>query len=141
MYRLSRYSNYAYLLLRLISGSLFAFHGIQKLFGILTDVQPPVGSQLWFGGIIELVCGFLITIGFLTRYAAIVASGTMAIAYLQFHWQFQWGSGFFPVVNQGELALIYCFIFLYIATRGGVILCVDKTDDDRDGGLKTMVIE
>jgi putative oxidoreductase len=73
---------------------------------------------VWFGGIIELVAGLLIAVGLFTRCAAIVASGTMAVAYVQFHWRFDFGSHFFPVVNKGELALVYSFLFLYIAFRG-----------------------
>ena len=78
--------------------------------------------------VIELVCGILILIGFQTRWAAFLASGTMAVAYFQFHWKFQFGAAFFPGVNQGELAVLYCFVFLYMATRGGVKWCFDATD-------------
>lgn len=54
---------------------------------------------------------------------------TVAVAYSQFHWKFQFNEAFLPVVNHGELAAIYCFVFLYIATRGGVKWCIDATDD------------
>jgi putative oxidoreductase len=124
---LSKYSHQAYALLRIISGLMFAFHGMQKLFGILSEYpQPPVGSQMWVGGVIELAGGLLIAAGLQTRLAAFLASGTMAVAYFQFHWKFQLGSQFFPGVNQGELAVVYCFLFLYVACRGGVAWCVDK---------------
>jgi len=109
----------AYAALRIVSGLMFSFHGMQKLFGVLTDHQPQVASQLWFGGIIELVCGLAIAAGFFTSWAALLASGTMAVAYLQFHWKFAFGARFFPIVNQGELAVVYCFLFLYIACTGG----------------------
>jgi putative oxidoreductase len=109
----------AYTLLRVVSGILFAFHGVQKLFGVLTDHQPPVGSQLWFGGIIELTTGLAIAAGIFTTWAAFLASGTMAVAYLQFHWKFSFGQQFFPVVNKGELALVYCVLFFFFACRGG----------------------
>jgi putative oxidoreductase len=109
----------AYTLLRVVSGILFAFHGVQKLFGVLTDHQPPVGSQLWFGGIIELTTGLAIAAGAFTTWAAFLASGTMAVAYLQFHWKFSFGQQFFPVVNKGELALVYCVLFFFFACRGG----------------------
>jgi len=108
----------AYALLRIVSGFLFAFHGLQKIFGLLTEQQPPMGSQLWFGGLIELVCGAAIMLGCFASPAAFLASGTMAVAYAQFHWKFQLDSGFFPVVNKGELAVVYCFLFLYVAAKG-----------------------
>jgi putative oxidoreductase len=109
----------SYALLRIVSGLMFAFHGVQKLFGFHSKVQPPVGSQVWFGGIIELVCGLAIALGVYPRCAAFLASGTMAVAYLQFHWKLQLGERFWPAVNQGELALLYAFLFLFIACRGG----------------------
>lgn len=115
---LSRFSGGAYALLRIVAGAMFAFHGAQKIFGVLTDHQPEVGSQLWIGGLIELVCGIAIALGLFTRWAAFLASGTMAVAYFQFHWKFQLDSNFFPAVNEGELAVLYCFVFLYIACRG-----------------------
>lgn len=115
---LQKHTETTYALLRIVSGLLFSFHGMQKIFGILTDQAPPVGSQLWIGGVIELLCGLLIAVGFQTRLAAFLASGTMAVAYFQFHWKFQMDSNFFPGVNHGELAVVYCFLFLYIACRG-----------------------
>jgi len=117
---LTKYEDHAYALLRIVAGTLFAFHGAQKLLGILGGFRPPVASQLWYAGIIELFGGLLIALGVGTRIAAIIASGEMAVAYFQAHWKFQLGSHFFPVVNKGELAVLYCFIFLLIATRGTV---------------------
>src|SRR6185369_9395246 len=102
MKQLSKYSDEAYALLRIVAGFMLAFHGSQKILGILTDFQPPVGSQLWIGGIIELVGGLLILVGFQTRWSAFIASGQMAVAYFQFHWKFQFDAQFFPVVNKGE---------------------------------------
>lgn len=124
---LEKYSNPAYALLRIVAGLLFAFHGAQKLFGILGGFQPPVGSQVWIGGVLELVGGLAILAGFQTRIAAFLCSGMMAVAYLQFHWKLQFGAAFWPAVNKGELAVLYCFLFLYIACRGGVAWCADKT--------------
>jgi putative oxidoreductase len=115
---LAPFAEGAYALLRIVSGLLFAFHGVQKVFGVLTEGQPPVGSQIWIGGVIELLCGLAIALGCFTSLAAFLASGTMAVAYFQFHWKFQFGSAFFPVVNGGELAVVYCFTFLYIACKG-----------------------
>jgi putative oxidoreductase len=125
---LARYTNETYALMRIMSGFMFSFHGVQKIFGIFTDSQPPVGTQVWFGGLIELVGGLLIMVGFQTRWAAFITSGTMAVAYFQFHWKFQFGPGFFPAVNQGTLAALYCFVFLFVACRGGVIWCLDKKE-------------
>lgn len=115
---LAPFSDRLYALLRLISGLMLSFHGIQKLFGVLTNHQPAVGSQLWIGGVIELVAGVAIGIGFFTSEAAFLASGTMAVAYIQFHWKFSGGAQLFPAVNQGELALLYAWVFLFIASRG-----------------------
>ena len=126
MNRLSKCQDLTYALLRIVTGFMFAFHGAQKILGILSDFQPPPGSQVWFGGIIELICGLLVLAGFLTRWAALLASGTMAVAYFQFHWKFQFGPELFPAVNKGELAALYCFVFLFIACRGGVKWCLDK---------------
>jgi putative oxidoreductase len=123
---LERYADYAYALLRIITGSMFLFHGAQKILGVLSEFQPPVGSQLWFGGIIELVCGLAVMLGFKTRAAAFLCSGMMAVAYFQFHWKFQIGPNFFPAINKGELAVLYSFVFLYIACRGGVKWSLDK---------------
>ena len=129
MKKLAEYSDLAYGLLRIVAGFMFTWHGVQKIFGVLTEHDVAVGSQLWIGGLIELVCGILIMIGFQTRWAAFLASGTMAVAYFQFHWKFQFSAAILPVVNQGELAALYCFVFLYIATRGGVRWCLDSADD------------
>ncbi len=124
---LEKYTDLAYALLRMVAGVIFSFHGVQKLFVVLTEHQPSIGSQLWFGGIIELGCGLLIMIGFQTRWAAFLASGTMAVAYMQFHWKFQFGPEFFPAINGGDAAILYCFLFLYIACRGSGIWSLDKS--------------
>lgn len=122
---LAPYSEHVYAVMRILFGLLFTFHGVQKVFGILSKHQPPVMSQLWIGGVLELVTGILLTIGLFTRGAAFLASGMMAVAYTQFHWKFQFSSHFFPAVNHGELAVLYAFIFLYIASRGAGSLSVD----------------
>ena len=126
---LAKYGDPAYALLRIVSGLMFAFHGMQILFGILSPMpSPALWTQTWFGGIIELAGGLLIAIGFQTRLAAFLCSGTMAVAYFQFHWKFQMGSQIFPAVNQGEMSVLYCFIFLVIACRGAVAWGLDKKD-------------
>lgn len=115
----------AYAVLRIVSGLLFSMHGMQKVLGLLAHSQPPVGSQLWFGGIIELVGGLAIAAGAFTRFAALIASGTMAVAYVQFHWKLAFGEQLFPVINKGELAVVYAFLFLFIACRGAGKWSVD----------------
>ena len=81
MKQLEKYADHAYALLRIVTGFLFSFHGAQKILGVLSDFQPPVGSQLWFGGIIELIGGLMVMLGFQTRVAAFLCSGMMAVAY------------------------------------------------------------
>ena len=123
----AKLQNLSYAILRIISGALFSFHGVQKIFGILSEHgQPPVGSQIWIGGMIELVCGLAIALGLFTRIAAFLASGTMAVAYIQFHWKGAMGPEFFPAVNGGELAVIYCFVFLAICAHGPGMVSLDR---------------
>jgi putative oxidoreductase len=113
-------AGFAFGLMRVVAGLMFAFHGVQKLFGVLAEAPPPpVGSQLWIGGVIELTCGVAIALALFARCAAFLASGTMAVAYVQFHWKLQGGGNLLPGVNKGELALLYSVVFLYIACRGG----------------------
>lgn len=127
MKQLAAFQDQAYALMRIAAGFMFAFHGPQILFGMMSTMpRPPVWSQLWFGGVIELVCGLFILLGFQTRWSAFLASGTMAVAYVQFHWKFQGGANAFPGVNHGELALVYAFLFLYVACRGAVTWGFDK---------------
>lgn len=110
---------YLYAALRIVAGALFAFHGAQKILGWHSPFMPPAGSQIWFAGIIELVGGTLIALGLLTRPAAFLASGEMAVAYFQFHWKFALAGGMWlPGINKGELAVVYCFLFLFIAAHG-----------------------
>ena len=118
---LHRFERPAYALMRIVLGLLFAVHGAQKLFGILGNDGATFGTQIWIGGVIELVTGLLIAGGLFTSLAAFLASGTMAVAYIQFHWQLRFDEAFFPQVNKGELAVVYCFAFLFIACRGAGI--------------------
>jgi putative oxidoreductase len=108
----------AYALLRIVSGALFTFHGVQKIFGVLSTSHPALFSQIWIGGLIELVAGALIALGIATTWAAFIASGQMAVAYTQFHWKLAFDSHFFPAINKGELAVLYAFVFLFVACRG-----------------------
>jgi putative oxidoreductase len=123
--RLGKHQDHAYALLRIVSGALFLCHGLQKIFGLLGGHKVDFPMQLWFGGVIELVAGALICLGLFTACAAFVASGTMAVAYVQFHWQGRFDQNFFPVVNHGEPAVVYCFLFLFFAARGSGPLSLD----------------
>ena len=112
---LSRYADTIYCLMRLIVGLLFACHGGQKLLGIPPATRPMELDALgMLGAWIELVGGMLIAVGLFTRIAAFISSGMMAVAYFMAHA----GSGFFPLVNRGELAVVYCFVFLFICAYG-----------------------
>jgi putative oxidoreductase len=122
---LSSQSERAYAVMRAGLGAMFCFHGLQK-FGVLSSHTPEVGSQLWFGGLIEIIAGAALFVGWSTVCAAFIASGTMAVAYVQFHWKFQGGTGLLPAVNKGELALVYCLVFLYIACRRPGSWSVDR---------------
>lgn len=112
-----------YALLRIVTGFLFAFHGAQKVLGLYRVGFPPdfvlvPFSQVWFGGYIELLGGLAVMLGLGARAAAFLCSGTMAVAYVQFHWKGALGAQFFPGVNGGEPAALFSFLFLYIAARG-----------------------
>jgi len=116
---LGRYSNLFYALLRIVAGVLFACHGAQKLFGVLGGQKQE--GLLQVAGVIELVGGILIAVGLLTSFVAFIACGEMAVAYFKQHAP----GGFWPVVNKGELAVLFCFIFLYMASRGSGIMSID----------------
>jgi putative oxidoreductase len=118
----SRVADAAYPLLRLVAGLLFAEHGLQKLFGLLGGNRVPLMSELGLAGIIELAAGVMVAFGVFPRWAALVASGEMAVAYFTTHAP----QGFWPVRNHGELTVLYCFVFLYIAARGGGKLAVTR---------------
>jgi putative oxidoreductase len=111
---LARVAGPAYAAFRIVTGFLFAFHGAQKLFGAFGGQAQPLASMPGAAGAIELVCGVLVMVGVLTGIAAFLASGEMAVAYFLAHAP----KGLWPIENQGELAVLYCFAFLYIAARG-----------------------
>ena len=117
---LGKYSGFLYALMRFVVGVLFACHGAQKLFGVLGGTKQ-TETFMMLAGVIEFVGGILIAVGLLTGYAAFIASGQMAVAYFRSHAP----GGFWPIVNRGELAVLYCFVFLYIASRGSGILSID----------------
>jgi putative oxidoreductase len=107
-------------LLRAITGALFMQHGVQKLFGLLVDPSrpwtgaPPAFSQFWFAGVLETFGGFLIVLGLLTRPVAFLLSGEMAVAYFQVHAP----RAFWPVLNRGEVVVLFCFVYLYLFAAG-----------------------
>lgn len=118
----TRLAEPAYAAFRIVTGFLFALHGAQKLFGMFGGTAQPIASLFGLAGIIELTCGVLVAIGWFTPFAAFLASGEMAAAYFIAHAP----KGPWPIQNGGELAALYCFAFLFIATRGGGMLSVDR---------------
>jgi putative oxidoreductase len=120
---LGKYAPYLYALLRIVSGLLFALHGSQKLLGFPGEKEPvELFSQMGLAGVIELVGGLLIALGLLTSYAAFLASGEMAFAYFMAHAS----QAPLPILNGGELAVLYCFLFLYVAARGSGVWSLDS---------------
>lgn len=111
---LGRFSPQLYGLMRIVVALLFACHGAQKLFGVLGGHQVALASKFGVAGVIEFFGGLLIAIGFFTSTVAFIASGEMAFAYFTQHMP-RHGA---PIQNGGELAVLYCFVFLYIASRG-----------------------
>lgn len=122
MNSLKRFADPVYCIMRLVVGLLFACHGGQKILGF-----PPTAKAMQLdtlgmvGGYIELICGFMIALGLFTCLAAFVASGMMAVAYFMVHFS----GGFFPIVNRGELAVGYCFVFLFMVFYGSGRLSLD----------------
>ena len=109
-------------LLRIVAGFLFWQHGVQKLFGMLgRDTPVEFFSLTGLAGVLETVGGVLVVLGLFTRPVAFILAGEMAWAYFMSHAP----NGFWPIVNRGELAALYSFLFLYIAARGGGVFSVD----------------
>jgi putative oxidoreductase len=116
----ARHRETTYALMRFVLGALFVCHGAQKLFGAFGG--PAADEPLMIaGGVIEFLGGILIAVGLLTRAAAFLASGEMAVAYFMSHAP----KGFWPIVNGGEKAILYCLPFLFIAAYGGGIYSLD----------------
>ena len=124
MNKLNQYSEQAYALLRIFAALFFLQHGLQKLIGFPVAFPYPMNPMIWAAGIIETVAGILIAIGFMTRPAAFIASGMSAVGY----WMAHGMQGFFPISNGGELIALYCFVFLFIATRGAGIWSIDGAE-------------
>ena len=127
MFDRARAETFTYAALRIVAGFMFLFHGTQKLLGFpAAKAMPEMFSQKWIGGVIEMVAGALIMVGLFTRPAAFIASGTMAVAYIQFHWKGALGADLLPIVNRGELAALYCFVFLLVWARGAGSVSIDR---------------
>ena len=130
---IGRFTPQAFALLRIVSGLLFMVHGTQKLLGMPSSGKPgtvpPFSWPAGISGIIELVCGALIVVGLFTGIAAFIASGEMAVAYFMAHAS----KGFWPIQNKGELAVLYCFVFLYFAAHGGGTWSIDSALRRRSG--------
>lgn len=118
-----------YALMRMVVGFLFLWHGTQKLFGFPVPPQGAAPAYVtYIAGPIEFIGGLLVMIGFFTHWAAFLCSGLMAAAY----WMVHGTQSFFPIVNRGELAALYCFVFLYISARGAGIWSVDAALGKKD---------
>src|SRR5689334_8401305 len=119
---LGRYSEYVYAIFRVVFGLLFMMHGTQKMFNWPAPGPPELSGLPFAAGVIELICGLLIVIGLFGSIAAFIASGEMAVAYFMVHQP----GGFWPLVNHGELAVVFCFAFLYVAAHGSGVWSVDS---------------
>lgn len=127
---LASYAPQAYALLRIVIGLLFFCHGAQKVFGLFGGINGapvPLASLLGVAGLLELILGALVVIGWLAGYAAFLASGQMAAAYFIAHFP----QGFWPIQNGGVQAVFYCFLFLYMATQGAGIWSIDGAKEKR----------
>lgn len=124
---------FVHLLLRVVTALLFMQHGAQKLFGWFANPErpwtgaPPMFSQFWIAGVLELVGGALIAFGLFTRPVAFVLSGQMAVAYIMAHAP----NAAWPIRNGGEHTLLFCFVFLYLAATGGGPYSLDAVLRDR----------
>jgi putative oxidoreductase len=119
---LGRFEPQLYALFRIVFGLLYAMHGTQKLFNWPVAGPAPLPPLLKVAAGIELVCGLLILIGLLGGLAAFLASGEMAAAYFMVHAR----GGLWPIVNKGELAVLYCLAFLFISAHGSGIWSLDS---------------
>ena len=136
-----RFEEVALALFRVVAGLMFMQHGAQKLFGWLKAPDAPPGtvelfSQMGLAGVLEFFGGLLIVLGLFTRPVAFILSGLMAAAYFMAHAP----NGPVPIQNQGELAVLFCFIFLYLSARGGGRYSVDHAMAGRNratDGLRT----
>ena len=116
-----RFLEPTFAVLRVVAGLLFAFHGAQKIFGAFGGTARPLASLMGVAGTIELAAGLLIMVGLFAGAAAFVASGQMAFAYFLSHAP----RGGWPIQNDGELAVLFCFLFLFMSARGAGIWSLD----------------
>jgi putative oxidoreductase len=132
MNSLNRFADPVYCIVRLIVGLVYACHGGQKIFGFPGGGHGMEGIA-FLAGIIELVCGFLIAFGLFTRIAAFLASGEMAVAYFVFYVAKvpTLEAAFFPIMNGGELALVYCWVFFFVIFYGPGRWSIDARWDKR----------
>lgn len=122
---MKRYEPQTYALLRIIAGLMYFCHGSQKLFGFPAEVREGTPAFIiWTAGPLEVIGGILIAIGLATRPTAFVSSGVMAVAY----WLAHGHKALLPLNNGGELAAVYCFVFLFISARGAGIWSMDGED-------------
>ncbi len=122
-----RYAPHMFAILRIVAGLMFAMHGSQKLLGWPPGGPATLSPLMRLGGIIELVGGLLIAIGLFTRVAAFFSSGEMAVAYFMAHAP----HGFVPLQNRGELAVVYCFLWLFVAMHGAGVWSVESLIQSR----------
>ena len=118
---MQRFNGETYALLRIVTGLLLLWHGTQKLFGFPQAAPDAPAFILYGAGPIELVGGTLVAVGLFTRWAAFLCSGLMAAAY----WMAHGPKHLFPLINGGELAVLYCFVFLFIAANGAGMWSAD----------------
>jgi putative oxidoreductase len=122
-----RYAPYLLSVLRIVTALLFLAHGTQKFFGFPAPSPsgaPAFLSLFWWQGVIEIVGGLLLLVGFMTRPVAFILAGDMAVAY----WMFHAPRNFYPLLNNGDAAVLYCFVFLYIAAAGAGRWAIDPYD-------------
>ena len=113
--KMSRFAGPFHALLRIVAGLLFLEHGTMKLLNFPpSEMHPPVGSLFWIGGVLELVGGFMAMIGLLTRPVAFLLAGEMAVAY----WMVHASQSMYPAINQGDAAILFCFVFLWLSAAG-----------------------
>jgi putative oxidoreductase len=130
-----RYAPYLLAALRVVAGLLFIAHGVVKLFGFPPDAAPgqqELLSLLGIAAVIEVVTGILIVLGLFTRAAAFLASGEMAVAY----WMAHAPLSLFPAVNGGDAAILFCFVFLYVAAAGPGAFSLDGLLRKPDSGTE-----
>lgn len=122
-------------LMRIVTALLFLEHGLSRLFGWPSPIPtPPLFTMYWFAGAVELTGGVLLTLGLFSRVAALVMSGEMAFAYFLSHAP----HGFFPILNRGDGAILYCFVFFYLAFAGPGPWSLDAPMSSRRSSRRAM---